>query len=168
MLSNLLLINCVALILVWANISDLISADAFQQVCLHLICLCILPAPSTPHTVCAQHRRQTSSFKTCQTFHSSAENLAMAPRFSQRKSQSARCPIGPSWSSFLFPLRAGLLLFLSLTLFQPSALLFSRYARPQGLCPISPGALLEICLANSLTTYESWLKSHLINEIPHH
>lgn len=116
-LSVFLPISCVLPVPACATISDLIDADFFHQLCLHL--------PWRPH--CSVHPLSVLStgdrlvlLKRARPCHSSAEIHAMAPYFSQRKSQSTRCPAGPLRSSFLLPPLAGpLLLSLALTLFQP-------------------------------------------------
>lgn len=50
-----------------------------------------------------------------------------------------------------------------------TTLLLPKQARPQGLCLTSLEALLlDTCLANSVTSYRSWLKAHLLSEASHH
>ena len=50
------------------------------------------------------------------------------------------------------------------------SLLFGEHDRPQGLGTVSLDApLLGNCSANSLTSFRSWVESHLIIEaLPHH
>ena len=143
-----------------------ISADACPQFCLLLL-------PLHPHCSagCAQHGSQTGPFKTCQTMSLLCSKPCYGSPFlpeegpqcslSYRPITSYRPPVTSlSWSS------------LSLTHSVPALLaplLLPEYARPQGLCSISLEALLlDTCLVNSLTSYRSWLRSHLINEISLH
>lgn len=160
---DFLLISSVAPILAGASIFYLDSCR-----CLPVVLSASTSASSLllPPLVYTQHCQQTRPLKHVRPFHSS-KPCYVSPFLSEeepKRSLSYR-PItvwppvtSPNWS----PSPLSLAHSVPATL---AFLLFLEHARPQSLCPISLEALLlDICLANSLTSCRSWLKSQLINE----